>query len=646
MELTIKENSRRDIIKQIINSPFFMGDYKNEEGGIITFLEMIWDLRSMPSEDSRFTNARDDIWKHIVMNDDITIEELFLDRLSSSYKEPNMFINLINTSIHPTVMKDEEQRNKLIEFINILLSKFNYKLAIGDYFGEEPIYVFSDNSKTEMPKGIIPNIIPFFQPEYNKKTYPCFIISPCKWDDWFKWETLFGIKLYHQEDNFTEIGYLKIMKENVDITRDVLPNYFTTLDSSFCSVGIDAKYYMNMKEYVKKSYHSIFLALRDAAMFPTIKSEFENNNCFKNSLLRNDETKQLLDSARYILNGIDVKSYYKFSYSFLPPYCSDNDDTINIDFDFKYGTNFNQRIYALIGKNGTGKTTLLSKIANDFANSNSKNIIPQKPLYNKIITISFSFFDRLPLPSPNAQFNYTYLGIKDTNNNDVPIDGILRKKLLRSLIKINSNNRHMVWNRIIKKLFHNDIQEILVEKDDIFQPINIKKVLHSYECFSSGENLLLYIVSSLISEIENNTLILFDEPETHLHPNAISILMNFMYNLLDEFNSFCIIATHSPLVIQEVSSRNIKVFQRVGNSLEIHGVGYETFAENLSTITNEIFDNREVAKYHVKIIEDIVKKNKEGKYDSIISIFKNGDIPTPLNVKLYIKELINKYEES
>ncbi|MPL70219.1 hypothetical protein SDC9_15974 [bioreactor metagenome] len=648
MELTINESIRKDIIKQIINSPFFMGDYKNEEGGIITFLEMIWDLRSMPSEDSRFSNARDDIWKHIVMNDDITIEELFLDRLSSSYNEPNVFINLINTSIHPTVMKDEEQRKKLIEFLNELLLKYNYKLSIGDYFGEEPIYVFSDNIKTEMPKGIIPNTIPFFKSEYNKKTYPCLIISPCDWNDWYKWKTLFKIVFYRKEYDFIEIGNIKIMKVNEDSTLDVLPDYFTALDPSFCSVGTDARYYLNMKEHVKESYHSVFLALRDVAMFPTIKSEFENDDCFKNSLLRNDETKQLLDSARYILNGIDVKSYYKFSYSFLPPYCSDNDNNdniVNIDFDFKYGTSFNQRIYALIGKNGTGKTTLLSQIANDFANSNSKHIIPQKPLYNKIITISFSSFDKLPLPSPNAQFNYTYLGLKNTNNKDSNIDIILERKLKKSLIEINRKNRNHIWNSTIKKIFHNDIQDKLLEDDNLYNKVDIDKVLSSYKCFSSGENLLLYIVSSLISEIQNNTLILFDEPETHLHPNAISILMNFLYNLLDGFNSFCIIATHSPLVVQEVSSRNIKVFIRIGNLLEIQGVGYETFAENLTTITNEIFDNREIAQYHIKIMNEIVDSHQKETYDNIISIFQNGDIPTPLNVKLYIKELL-KNEKS
>lgn len=156
------------------------------------------------------------------------------------------------------------------------------------------------------------------------------------------------------------------------------------------------------------------------------------------------------------------------------------------------------------------------------------------------------------------------------------------------LKKINDKNRSYIWNEVVKVLFHSDINDTIIDANDCFEPINIEKVINAHVHFSSGENLLLYIVSSIISEIQNSTLILFDEPESHLHPNAISILMHVLYKLLDEFNSFAIIATHSPIVIQEVSSRNVKVFKRYGDALEVSSIGHETFAENLTTITNEI----------------------------------------------------------
>ena len=117
--------------------------------------------------------------------------------------------------------------------------------------------------------------------------------------------------------------------------------------------------------------------------------------------------------------------------------------------------------------------------------------------------------------------------------------------------------------------------------------------------------------------------------------------MNVLYKLLDEFNSFAIIATFS-IVIQEVSSRNVKVLkERV--ILEVSNIGHETFSENLTTITDEIFGNREIAKYHKSIMQTIVEhKSKDVKYEELIEIFKNEQIPTPLNLRLYLKELLNE----
>lgn len=647
IDVRISKEQRIEIIRQIINNPMFLGDYRNEDGGILTFLEKIWDLRSMPSQDSRYTNARDDIWKHTVVNDDISIEKLFLDRLSSSHNNDNKFVSLINSTVHPSVISDENKRDEMIVFVNDLLSKFGHKLIITDYFGETPVYTFTDNANiAELPKDIKLNAIKFYKPSYENKEYPCFILEfNSGWNDWFKWMTSFHLRYYESKSSHVSIGFLKIMKLNTENTNSVLPDKFTSLDSTFCSVGANEEFYLTMKEKLPKDYHSVFLALRDAAIFPRIKEEFENDDCFKGSLLRNSEPKQLLDSARYIMNGIDVSSYYKFSYAFLPPYSpDDNDNIVNLDFNFKYGTYFDQRIYAIIGKNGTGKTTLLSRMANDFAQANSKNIIPQKPLYNKVITISFSFFDKLPLPSANAQFNYTYLGLKGKNqgiNEDV--NATLKRELIGYLNKINDKKRNHIWNGVVEVLFHSDINDPILGANDFFKPIDIEKVIDAHAHFSSGENLLLYIISSIISEIQDNTLILFDEPESHLHPNAISILMSIIYKLLDEFNSFGILATHSPIVIQEVSSRNVKVFRRDGDTLGVSSIGHETFAENLTTITNEIFGNREIAKYHTSVMENIVKsKPKEMSYKELINVFQNEQIPTPLNVKLYLKELLNE----
>jgi hypothetical protein len=64
-----------------------------------------------------------------------------------------------------------------------------------------------------MPKGIIPNTIPFYKSETTKKKYPCFVLIPDTWNDWFKWITLFNLRFFKDEDLYHEIGFLKIMKD-------------------------------------------------------------------------------------------------------------------------------------------------------------------------------------------------------------------------------------------------------------------------------------------------------------------------------------------------------------------------------------------------------------------------------------------------
>ena len=133
-------------------------------------------------------------------------------------------------------------------------------------------------------------------------------------------------------------------------------------------------------------------------------------------------------------------------------------------------------------------------------------------------------------------------------------------------------------------------------------------------------------------------MILFDEPETHLHPNAISQLMNTIYELVEEFESYCIVTTHSPLIIRELLSRNVYVFERHENIPSIRKIGIESFGENLSILTDEVFGNRNIEKQYKKIIDRFIDSGST--YDEIIAQLKSDEIPLSLNTRLYIKSKI------
>ena len=157
---------------------------------------------------------------------------------------------------------------------------------------------------------------------------------------------------------------------------------------------------------------------------------------------------------------------------------------------------------------------------------------------------------------------------------------------------------------------------------------------------SSGQSIILYIISEIVANIRFDSIILYDEPETHLHPNAISQLINTLYELVNEFQSYCIIATHSPLIIREIMSKNVFVIEREGNYPSIRKIGIESFGENLTVLTDEVFGNRGIPKQYKLILERMV--NNGFNFDQIINKLETDNVPLSLNARIYLKSLTDE----
>src|SRR5256885_8188813 len=97
---------------------------------------------------------------------------------------------------------------------------------------------------------------------------------------------------------------------------------------------------------------------------------------------------------------------------------------------------------------------------------------------------------------------------------------------------------------------------------------------------SSGQSILAYFISAALAYLKEGSLVIFDEPEIHLHPNAVALLMQTLQALLKEFDSYAIIATHSPVVIQEVPRKRVIRFEREGNITTGSPLGHESFGRS------------------------------------------------------------------
>ena len=110
---------------------------------------------------------------------------------------------------------------------------------------------------------------------------------------------------------------------------------------------------------------------------------------------------------------------------------------------------------------------------------------------------------------------------------------------------------------------------------------------------------------------------------------------------MQKFISVGIVATHSPLIVREIFSENIFVLDKEETTLRVRKLEFETFGENLTTITNENFGNRDVPKYYKTKIEELVESGKT--YKEIENELQ-GEVPLNLNIKILIKSLIQNSE--
>jgi predicted ATP-binding protein involved in virulence len=143
----------------------------------------------------------------------------------------------------------------------------------------------------------------------------------------------------------------------------------------------------------------------------------------------------------------------------------------------------------------------------------------------------------------------------------------------------------------------------------------------AFAALSAGHKIVLNIVVQLCAFMQPRSLVLFDEPELHLHPPLVAALLRAVGVTLERYNSFAIVATHSPVVVQEVPSANVTVLTRYFDELQVEQPQSETFAENVGLLTRRIFSLDSSATDYEGILRRLVEKRT---LDEIEALFPNG----------------------
>jgi len=136
---------------------------------------------------------------------------------------------------------------------------------------------------------------------------------------------------------------------------------------------------------------------------------------------------------------------------------------------------------------------------------------------------------------------------------------------------------------------------------------------------SSGHSIVLLTLTRLVELVEEKTLVLLDEPESHLHPPLLSAFTRAVSELLYNRNGVAIVATHSPVVLQEVPRSCVWKLTRSRLEARSDRPDRETFGENVGVLTREVF-GLEVSKsgFH-EMLEQAVEDG--GTFASILQHF-------------------------
>jgi hypothetical protein len=113
------------------------GDCRDE----IEFMSRLYDLDTIPSEDSRYATAREDFRQHRLNNADWSDDDIFADprfKLSSGDDEP--LLRFLAESVHPEVRIDSARVTELVNTFNAHLRPDGWELYQSDQISGRPVF--------------------------------------------------------------------------------------------------------------------------------------------------------------------------------------------------------------------------------------------------------------------------------------------------------------------------------------------------------------------------------------------------------------------------------------------------------------------------------------------------------------------------
>lgn len=478
------------------------------------------------------------------------------------------------------------------------------------------------------------------------------------WDDWFSFRTMFGLWIFDENGVRHQIGSVKIGQHDLRPSPSAqageelppntrypnLPQTFDAVDERFFSLGQDENYYETLNGLSEDLRGRVLIGLRDCAFNLEIFAAERTQDVMQRSLLRTVSAANVRGRLNRLSMGDATLTEFKFDYEF--PEIGHGIDIPTLRFEVTPESQPPTNVHVLIGRNGVGKTRCMRGIAEALLGRAREGDAPIGRIiinadgdgaeawsFSGLAMISFSAFDDFDLrPKPGDLIRSKQVGLIQWHFDDddrveyatmkTPAD--LAVDFKESFQFCRQGLRAIRWRAAVETLEGDDlfaeadVTSLLALDDDTWSETAVRL----FKRLSSGHAIVLLTITRLVEVVDERTLVLLDEPESHLHPPLLSAFIRALSDLLVKRNGVAIVATHSPVVLQEVPQLCAWKLRRAREVAVVERPTIETFGENVGILTREVF-GFEVTKSGFHDLLNEAVNGRGFSYDAVIGHFGN-----------------------
>ncbi|GGW83685.1 DUF2813 domain-containing protein [Streptomyces galilaeus] len=442
------------------------------------------------------------------------------------------------------------------------------------------------------------------------------VLVPDAWND-FSYMTMFDLWYRPEYGTPHQLGTVKLARFDQEPGPSPVEAGTETLAfprGTWFSLGQDDLYYDHIRKLGDALRIELLEGLADVAYDLDLFDQVRNLPVTQTSLLRSVEEGTVRTQFHRIARGGARLTQFRFRYHFPSPSFQAVTPRDPLDFVVDPESTPSSNVHVLIGRNGVGKTRLMGHLAGlvvsrrvDRLDVGKIDYLPTPTAQDgeafvNVVSVSFSAFDAFasgvewPVESV---VSYTHVGLVDDSHNSQPKSRQqLAIEFLNSLNEIAAAGRYARWAECIAMLHQGEnipsfLTEDLIDTDPsapaVIPADRVEQVLAQFTGLSSGHAIVMLTITRLVELVAEQSLVLIDEPEAHLHPPLLSAFVRVLSTLLTERNGVAIVATHSPVVLQEVPRDCVYKLIRTGERRRARRLKLETYGENVGVLTHEVF---------------------------------------------------------